>query len=145
MRYAVCSETSRVGPVRSGPNGCSRRRHQRKRLADDQAVANSKAAPARFSGGNLEHGFRAAATGDAPGLEVGCDLDDAQVAVEEHGIDREAHERHVHRGSWPQEYPLAVREVSTAEQPLHARERHVPEDTALTHDASVFATNRDFG
>ena len=37
---------------------------------------------------------------------------------------------------------LAARQVPPAEQALHARERRVRQDTALTHDGSVVATNR---
>ena len=56
---------------------------------------------------------------------------------------RKAHECHVHRRSGLQENALVARQLTAAKQSLHARERRVPKDTALTHDDSVFATNRD--
>ena len=40
--------------------------------------------------------------------------------------------------------PFAPRQVAPAEQSLHAHERRVRLDTALTHDAPVFAPKHDF-
>src|SRR5439155_12766645 len=130
-KSGACLRISRAGPVSCGPNGCSRRRRLRKRLADGQTVADLKPAPACLAGRNLENGLRPAAPRDTPGLEIGRDLDHAQVAVEEHGVDRKAHERHMHRRRRLQQDSLSARQLATSEQALHARERRVPEDTAL--------------
>src|SRR5256884_4534968 len=143
-KCGACSQISRAELVSFGPNGCSRRRRPRKRLTDDQAVADRNPTPVRLAGRDLEHCLCTSASRNVPGPEIRGDLDDAQVAIEEYGVDRKAHERHVHRRRRLQQDALAARELAPAEQALHARERRVPEDTALTHDGSLFATNRDF-
>src|SRR6185437_14830848 len=111
----------------------------RKRLVGDQAISDGELAPLGLAGRNLEYGLRATTACSAPWLEIRCDLHDSEVAIEEHGVDRKAHEGHVHRRRRLQENSFTTRQVAPAEEPFHAHERCVREDTALTHNASVFA------
>src|SRR5882757_9959392 len=89
--------TSRLSsPATRTRTGRSRRTSATGRL-QRELLADGDPAPRRGAGGQLERRARAAAAGHAPRPQRLDDLAHGELAVDEHDVDREAHEEHVHR------------------------------------------------
>src|SRR5215210_8617352 len=88
------------------------------RLPIDEGEPFSKTEPSALAGTcfELDDGFRAAPEREAPRLEGVLDPDNLHVAVDEDGVDREAHEMRVDRRGRQIE-PLAGLELVPPEQP----------------------------
>src|ERR1700758_5132187 len=85
----------------------------------------------------LDGYLRPTRSGRAPRPQAAHHLHDAQVAIAEHGVDREAHEKHVDRARAWEEQPLVGGEgrptlQSDESLPCIRRDR-----TTLAHDASL--------
>ena len=76
-------------------------------------------------------------SGDAPGTQPADDADDLPVAIEEHDVDREPHEKHVHRTGPVDEHPLAGLEAVAAEQATHPAEGALGNLAALAEDDAL--------
>ena len=81
--------------------------------------------------------MRAASTRDAPRLQGALDPQHDEVVVEEHGVDREAHERRVNGRGGAKEKPLPALELRSPEKAFQTGERPVRHDAALTERAPV--------
>jgi hypothetical protein len=64
----------------------------------------------------LEHGAGVATRPDAPWRDGLRDVEHTEVLVEEHDVDREAHEGRVHRACGAKQQPLVWFEPATAQQ-----------------------------
>src|SRR5580700_8662129 len=73
--------------------------------------------PAR---GQLQHGVRAQAQGNAAAAHVGANLQNLALLVEEHNVDRKLHEEGVHALARHDPQPLARREPGVLQQTLAA-------------------------
>ena len=98
--------------------------------------------PCGLAGRELEHAARAAAPRRPPGAEVGDDLADAELPVEEDGVDREAHEERVDRRRLRDQQPLARLEARAAEQPPHPGGHRARDLAALADDPALLVDER---
>jgi hypothetical protein len=73
------------------------------------------------------------------------DHDDGEVAIEEHRIDREAHEPGLDGGRGPKEQPVARLEPLAAQQPAHPPQQRLGDRAPLAQDRAVLTLNRDDG
>jgi hypothetical protein len=64
-------------------------------------------------------------------------LDDAEVAVEEDDVQREAHKEHMHGGRRSDQHPASFSQLVAAEQPPHPSERLLSELAALADDGAI--------
>ena len=83
----------------------------------------------------------AAAPGDTPWSKRLRDTEDAEIPVEEHGVDREAHEEHVNRRGGADPEPCAYRELFPPEQTLHSRGHGDGQLAALADDSAALPLN----
>jgi len=97
--------------------------------------------PVALAGGELQRHPRAKARSGPPGAHVLADLEHRQVAVEEHDVDRKAHEPGVNRPGRLDQEAVPARQPSPAEQPAHARERLVGDVAALADDLASAREN----
>ena len=112
------------------------------RLGDP--IADLQVSPLGSARCELDHRLSVPRRCRPPRPEVRRDLRDPVLLVEEDDVDREAHERRVHRRRRTQENPLLALQRRSSEESLHAHERRVRKDTALTHGAPVLEPECDF-
>ena len=70
----------------------------------------------------------------APRPKPLCDLEDGQVLVQEDDVDREPHERGVHRPRRPDQHALTAAQLGASEQPAATAGEAVSEVAALADD-----------
>src|SRR5438270_9336522 len=101
-----------------------RSRHVRSvAIAQLETVAHVNAASGALSGRELEHRAGPPLRCDPPRRQLLDDVDDPQVAVKEHGVDREAHECGVDCRSGMDQHPLTGEQAWTAHETPHAPQR----------------------
>ena len=87
-----------------------------------QPIARLEAAEGGLARAELEHRTGSAHRGEASGLEVRRNPEHAELGVEEHDVDREAHEPRVDRRGRTEQQPLTGTEAPPPEESLHAAE-----------------------
>ena len=110
---------------------------------EHELVADLEVAARTLTGRELDHALRAALADNAPGRNLPCKVHDSQISIQEHDVDREAHERRVHGGCGPEEHPLAPGELLPAQQAAHARPRRTRYETPLAHELAVGPLKRN--
>jgi hypothetical protein len=80
---------------------------------------------------------RLAASPEASSSTARAPLQDLVGAIDEDGVDVEAHEGGVDGGSRPEQHSLTRGKAAPAKEAAKAMERRLREETALTHDVSV--------
>jgi hypothetical protein len=108
-------------------------------VLENQTVARAHAAPLDLAGPQLDDRLRSAREGDPPRPERRHDLAHDELAVEEKGVDGEAHEEHVDGRRRPDEQALARLEPGATEQPLQPTERRRRDGAALADDRAILA------
>ena len=108
-------------------------------LREHQTIAGVESPRRRLAGGELEDLPRASAPPESPGADVRRHSDDAKVTVEEHHVDREAHEPRVDRRARIDQQPFVARELPAAEEAAKAREEAVCDHAPLADDPAVRA------
>ena len=81
--------------------------------------------------------MRAPAPGRPPRAQPGDDPQHGQLTVEEDGIDREAHEEGVNRGSGAKKNSFAPLEPTTPKESLETCERCLGDETPLTEGPAI--------
>src|SRR5512133_451997 len=122
--------------------GCLRQR-SRSHLLQLQALAYPDMHPVGLAGGELQYGTRAEPCGGAPRLQAADDVHDRTLAVEEHGVDGEAHEERVDRERRLEQKAFALRQACPAQEPPCARNRAARELAPLADEAAALAAHRD--
>jgi hypothetical protein len=90
------------------------------RSVDYESFTDLQACCRCAAGWQFEHRSGASSTGDSIRREGRHDLEDALVAVEEHGIDWESHQEGVDRVAGLEQKALVRRQLLPAHQAYHA-------------------------
>src|SRR5207247_5442658 len=80
-------------------------------MLEAQLVPDLDVAARTFAGRQLDDHLRTPAAHDPPRRDAVRDVHDAELSVQEHDVDRKAHERRVHGGRRPEEHPIAPGEL----------------------------------
>jgi hypothetical protein len=102
-----------------------------------QDGAGLQAEPLRFPAAQLEDRACVAPAREAPRAQVRLDVEHAKVFVEEHRVDREAHEAGVDRGRRLQQEAFTGRQPAAPHQASEARERPVGDSAMLTDELTA--------
>src|SRR5213595_1358709 len=100
----------------------------------DELLSERDPAPSRFACTQLERRLRPTAAGHSPRRERLDDLLDHKLAVEEHDIDREAHEEHVDGVGRLDQQARAGLDPVAAEEAAHPGRHRVGDLAALADD-----------
>jgi hypothetical protein len=95
-----------------------------------------------FAGSKLDDFARSATRDRTPRADLGLYLDHDLIRIEEHRIDREAHEGGVDAPAGTQHHSFACAEVLATEKSAHSAMCPIGHDDALADDPTVLPAER---